>query len=54
MPEENAEVQALDGKRITITIAEKGSVADPAALSSDPNTFVIDNFFQILTITIAE
>ncbi len=54
MPEENAEIQAEGGKRVTITIAEKtGGPADPVA-GTDPNKFVIDNGFQILTITIAE
>jgi hypothetical protein len=55
MPEDDATIQAEGGKRVTITIAEKKSGAG-ADLSdeNDPNTFVIDNGFQILTITIAE
>lgn len=52
MPEDDATIQAEGGKRVTITIAEKGE-SDPPP-NSDPNTFVIDNGFQILTITIAE
>ena len=55
MPEESAEIQAEGGKRITITIAEKGSgTTDPSPSAANPNQFVIDNGFQILTITIAE
>ena len=53
MPDENAQIDAEGGKRVTITIAEKQAGTDPAP-NSDPNTFVIDNGFQILTITIAE
>ena len=56
MPEESAEMQAEGGKRVTITIAEKspdGGSGDPPQ-GTDPNTFIIDNGFQILTITIAE
>jgi len=52
MPEDDATVQAEGGKKVTITIAEK-KPSDPAP-NADPNTFVIDNGFQILTITIAE
>jgi len=55
MPDEDASIAAEGGKRVTITIAEKGSGAsDPTASNADPNTFIIDNGFQILTITIAE
>ena len=55
MPEDDATIQAEGGKRVTITIAERsvGGSSDPGE-NSDPNTFVIDNGFQILTITIAE
>jgi hypothetical protein len=54
MPEEDATIQAEGGKRVTITIAEKTGSGDPAPQGTDPNTFIIDNGFQILTITIAE
>jgi hypothetical protein len=55
MPEEDASIAAEGGKRVTITIAEKGSsTSDPTPSASNPNQFVIDNGFQILTITIAE
>ena len=56
MPEDDATIQAEGGKRVTITIAEKGpggGTSDPNQ-GTDPNIFVIDNGFQILTITIAE
>ena len=55
MPEEDARIDAEGGKRVTITIAEKNS-SEPSGSQppADPNTFVIDNGFQILTITIAE
>ena len=54
--EEEVQIQAEGGKRVTITIAEKsptGGSGDPPQ-GTDPNVFVIDNGFQILTITIAE
>lgn len=54
MPEEDATLQAEGGKRVTITIAEKTEDGPQAPQGTDPNTFVIDNGFQILTITIAE
>jgi hypothetical protein len=55
MPEEDARIDAEGGKRVTITIAEKGTgTGDPPVGGNDPNTFIIDNGFQILTITIAE
>ena len=54
MPEDDATLQADGGKRVTITIAEKNASTGDPAPSNDPNTFVIDNGFQILTITIAE
>lgn len=53
MPEDDATIQAEGGKRVTITIAEKSGDDNPSG-GNDPNTFVIDNGFQILTITIAE
>ena len=53
MPEDDATIQAEGGKRVTITIAEKTPGSEPSD-STDPNQFVIDNGFQILTITIAE
>jgi hypothetical protein len=52
MPEDNAEVRAENNKVVTITIAEK-SESDRTEGTS-PNTFVIENGSQILTITIAE
>jgi len=54
MPEDDATLQADGGKRVTITIAEKSANPGDPAPNNDPNTFVIDNGFQILTITIAE
>ena len=56
MPEEDARIDAEGGKRVTITIAEKGEGGASSGVpqGTDPNTFVIDNGFQILTITIAE
>ena len=54
MPEDDATIQAEGGKRVTITIAEKTSGTSDPPQNNDPNTFVIDNGFQILTITIAE
>lgn len=55
MPEEDALIAAEGGKRVTITIAEKtASSPSPGEPAADPNTFIIDNGFQILTITIAE
>lgn len=54
MPEEDARIDAEGGKRVTITIAEKGTGPVDPPPNTDPNTFVIDNGFQILTITIAE
>ena len=59
MPEQdNAEIQAEGGKRVTITIAEMSeneingtTVIGPG---DDPNTFVINNGKYRLTITIAE
>lgn len=51
MPEVEAELNAEEGKRVTITIAE--SSTDPVP-GNDPNTFVIDNGTRRLTITIAE
>jgi hypothetical protein len=53
MPEDDATIQAEGGKRVTITIAEKSGDPNPSE-GTDPNTFIIDNGFQILTITIAE
>ena len=55
MPQDDATIQAEAGKKVTITIAEKSGTgtSDPTP-SADPNQFVIDNGFQILTITIAE
>ena len=58
MPDNDAQIPAEGGKRVTITIAEKsgGATADAAdsvdAIETD--TFVLDNGKQILTITIAE
>jgi hypothetical protein len=54
MPEEDARIEAEGGKRVTITIAEKSEGSGDLSQGTDPNTFVIDNGFQILTITIAE
>ena len=54
MPEDDATLQAEGGKRVTITIAEKNATASDPPPNTDPNKFVIDNGFQILTITIAE
>ena len=55
MPEEDARIEAEGGKRVTITIAEKSAGgASGQTPGTDPNTFVIDNGYQILTITIAE
>ena len=59
MPDQDALIPAEGGKRVTITIAEKSGSEDAAGSDSstegsDRNTFVIDNGFMILTITIAE
>jgi hypothetical protein len=54
MPEEDASINAEGGKRVTITIAERKPSDIDSGAGGDPNTFVIDNGFQILTITIAE
>ena len=59
MPDQDALIPAEGGKKVTITIAEKSgggaaSTGDSTADEGDRNTFVIDNGFQILTITIAE
>ncbi|MEP7147587.1 MAG: hypothetical protein ABI857_01715 [Acidobacteriota bacterium] len=59
MPESDAIIDALGGKRVTITIAEKSESGSPTSPDSslaaiDPGTFTIDNGKQILTITIAE
>lgn len=52
MPNEvEAKIDAEGGSLVTITIAE--SSTDPVP-SGHPNTFVIDNGFRRLTITIAE
>ena len=58
MPENDAELTAEGGKRVTITIAEMTSseLGDPSVIGpgDDPNTFVIQNGKYRLTITIAE
>lgn len=58
MPDNDAQIPAEGGKRVTITIAEKsGEAAAEAGDSVDAiesNTFTLDNGKQILTITIAE
>jgi hypothetical protein len=55
MPDQDdAQIQAEGGKKVTITIAEKTSSTPPTTGDSKPNEFVIENQSQILTITIAE
>ena len=58
MPESDALIDALGGKKVTITIAEKSAGAstdaDATAEAVSEDTFTIDNGKKILTITIAE
>ena len=55
MPDSDALIDALGGKKVTITIAEKtGSEATDSDLAGSEDTFTIDNGKKILTITIAE
>jgi len=55
MPESDALIDALGGKRVTITIAEKTTSTDADAKAEvTDDTFTIDNGKKILTITIAE
>jgi len=56
MPDSDALIDALGGKKVTITIAEKTgteSSADSDVVAVE-DTFTIDNGKKILTITIAE
>jgi hypothetical protein len=59
MPDTDALIDALGGKKVTITIAEKSPTESPTSSDSsiaavELDTFVIDNGKKILTITIAE
>ena len=58
MPENDAELQAEGGKRVTITIAEMSGEEASGIVSigpgDDPNNFIISNGKYRLTITIAE
>ncbi len=59
MPDSDAEIDALFGKKVTITIAEKSESGSPASSDSTigenaADTFIIENDKKILTITIAE
>ncbi len=59
MPESDAEIDALFGKKVTITIAEKAESGSPTSPDSsiaatEADTFIIENDKKILTITIAE
>jgi hypothetical protein len=59
MPDSDALIDALGGKKVTITIAEKSgtessTTTDSSVAAVESDTFVIDNGKKILTITIAE
>jgi hypothetical protein len=55
MPDSDALIDALGGKKVTITIAEKtGTEVTDSDVAVSEDTFTIDNGKKILTITIAE
>jgi hypothetical protein len=56
MPDSDALIDALGGKKVTITIAEKTGteISADSDVAAVEDTFTIDNGKKILTITIAE